>query len=108
MESVFQGIVADYRAKGLTVNVEFIGERPCAKGVDREAHKILLEKGVASIRAVLALGSTDCNIPLSMGIPAICMGACTGHYCHTGEEELDLESLPVGSRLTAHFFMPIF
>jgi len=34
-----------------------------------------------------------------MGIPAVCVGVCEATGVHTREEEIKLESLPVGARL---------
>jgi acetylornithine deacetylase/succinyl-diaminopimelate desuccinylase-like protein len=42
-------------------------------------------------------GSTDANIPLSLGIPAVSMGVSLGGRIHTLQEFLDPESLPVGA-----------
>ncbi len=114
MKTMFESVVSAYRAMGLTVEVVLIGERPCASGVDPEAHGALIRRGADSIRAilgeepVLASGSTDCNIPLSLGIPAVCLGVCVGRYCHTREEELELSSLPTGCKLAAHFLCQYF
>ena len=41
-------------------------------------------------------GSTDCNIPLSMGIPAICFGVYLGGGQHTREEYVRINSLETG------------
>ena len=49
-------------------------------------------------------GSTDCNIPLSLGIPAICIGVCRGGGCHTREEWLDTQSLLDGCRILMELF----
>ena len=114
MKQMFESVIAAYRTMGITVDVELLGERPCAKDVDPDAHAALIARGANSIRTilgkepVLSSGSTDCNIPLSLGIPAICMTACTGRYAHTREEELDLDTLPDASRLTAHFMSQYF
>ena len=43
--------------------------------------------------------STACNIPLSMGIPAVCFGLYSGCGAHTRQEYLLLDSLPVGLRI---------
>ena len=40
--------------------------------------------------------STDCNIPLSLGIPALCIGVYTGGGTHTREEWMDKKSLISG------------
>ena len=40
--------------------------------------------------------STDCNIPLSLGIPALCFGNYLGHGAHTREEYILRSSLRPG------------
>jgi acetylornithine deacetylase/succinyl-diaminopimelate desuccinylase-like protein len=49
--------------------------------------------------AFLTIGSTDANIPLSMGIPAVVMGITTGGGAHTLREYIDID--PVGRGLDA-------
>ena len=44
----------------------------------------------------LRSASTDCNIPLSLGIPAICIGVITSGGSHTREEWLKKNSLSPG------------
>ena len=41
-------------------------------------------------------GSTDCNIPLSLGIPALCFGVYNGKGCHTRNEYVEKASLLPG------------
>ena len=41
-------------------------------------------------------GSTDCNIPLSLGIPAVCFGTYYGDGAHTREEYVEKDSLELG------------
>ena len=41
-------------------------------------------------------GSTDCNIPLSMGIPSLCIGCVVGGGVHTREEFINIDSLEPG------------
>ena len=43
--------------------------------------------------------STDCNIPLSLGIPAVCVGTCRGTGAHTREEYVEKDSLKTGLRI---------
>ena len=50
-------------------------------------------------------GSTDCNIPLSLGIPAISFGLCSGGGAHTREEWLYLSSLKNGLHLAARLLL---
>ena len=109
MEHLFRQVVQTYRAMGLEVEVEKIGDRPCGGDVDPARQQALLDRAAASIRRVTGLepvfrsGSTDCNTALAAGIPAVCIGACRGGGCHTREEYLELDSLETGCRLVLDF-----
>ena len=46
----------------------------------------------------LRSGSTDCNIPLSMGIPSLSLGCYRGNGAHTREEYVEISSLHAGLR----------
>ena len=104
METLFSFVVNASRLRGVDVAVEKIGDRPCG---DTDAEKISALKAriEASVQAVLGCpavfgcGSTDANLPLSMGIPAACISVCDGGKCHTREEYLDTASLKDGCRL---------
>lgn len=52
--------------------------------------------------------STDCNIPLSLGIPAICIGTCLGHGAHTREEYLIKSSLLPGRMIATEVVLSYF
>ena len=41
-------------------------------------------------------GSTDCNIPLSLGIPSVCVGCYRGEGAHTRSEYVEIDSLKQG------------
>ncbi|MBQ8508225.1 MAG: M20/M25/M40 family metallo-hydrolase [Clostridia bacterium] len=105
MEDIFHYTIDIFRKAGTDIEVERIGERPCSDISASAAQKALVERACAAIREVLkqeavcSSGSTDANIPLSLGIPAICISACNGAKCHTREEWLDVGSLPDGCRL---------
>ena len=109
MESMFSFIINLHRMKGVDVAVEKIGDRPCSGEVDAQRRRALIGRAEESIRGVLgtdtvfSCGSTDANMPLSMGIPAICISVCDGGKCHTREEWLDTGSLPDGCRLLMDF-----
>lgn len=93
-----------YRAKGVSVTVTPVGDRPCSGPLDEKKHEELMER---TSRAALRCyghpleygpGSTDCNIPLSMGIPAVCVGCYRGAGAHTREEYVQIDSLLPGLR----------
>lgn len=44
-------------------------------------------------------GSTDANIPLSMGIPANTLGVISGGRAHTREEWVDIGSMETGFKI---------
>ena len=110
MKAAFEETVARFTPADATLSVEMIGERPCAGDVDEKAWEDLMARGGSAVRAVtgreavFTAGSTDCNIPLSCGIPSICLGVCVGGKCHTREEWLDTNSLADGCRLFMEFF----
>lgn len=102
MEEKFEETVARFRDSGLQITVTVVGDRPCGGNVDEQRMAALKERADrASLRyngrpMHFKPGSTDCNIPLSMGIPSICVGCCDGGGCHTREEYLDLSGVYSG------------
>lgn len=86
------------------VTVEVIGVRPCEvlneeQGAKREellcrAEELLFR--VTGKKPERRPGSTDCNTPLSMGIPSVCYGAYYGKGAHTREEYVEKNSLSMG------------
>ena len=102
MQGEFARIFAAANKDEATVKVTMIGDRPCAKGVDPDAlerlRRISFEvvKGAIGTAPVFRSSSTDCNIPLSLGIPAICVGVYNGGGQHTREEWVQKESLVPG------------
>lgn len=105
MEEMFRETLERHRSAGIDVRAEKIGDRPCSGEVESNARRALLERVGAAIESVTGqepiciAGSTDANMPLSMGIPAVCIGVCSGGKCHTREEWLDVNSLRDGCRL---------
>ena len=114
MRRKFEAIVEHYRADGLEVEVRVLGNRPCAGEIDRERQQALTEEVTALIsrysgeEPVVSASSTDCNVPLSMGINAICFGVCLGGGAHTREEWIDEASLPVGYAMAGEFLLNRF
>ena len=109
MEKLFASAIETFRATGVEVEVEKIGDRPCGGEVDEVRLGALRERYCTSVREVLGLevfcgsSSTDCNIPLSEGIPAICFGVCRSAGAHTLGEKLEIASLGDGCRLLLDF-----
>ena len=109
MQNYFEHVIETFRASGVKVEVEKVGDRPCADKIADEDFDPLKNRYFASIKETLNMegeersGSTDCNIPLSMGIPAICFGVCRGAGAHTREEKLETASLLDGTKLFLDF-----
>lgn len=103
MEQQMQRVLAAYEQRAdAEVQVEQIGDRPSMGHVDEEAMAALQSKAEqiilknTGIAPEFGSGSTDCNIPLSMGIPAICFGTYLGGGQHTREEYVRIDSLAPG------------
>ena len=110
MKAAFESAISQVYEDGATLSVENIGQRPCAGDVDPVAWDALIHTVQTAIfrvtgqEAVFTAGSTDCNIPLSIGVPSVCIGACVGGGCHTREEWLDTTSLVDGCSLFFEVF----
>lgn len=102
MQKHLDDAVAFCRSKGVRVTVTLMGERPCGAWVDPDKMQALMDRAsAASLRhygweMVFGSGSTDCNVPLSIGIPAICVGCYVGGGAHTREEWVEIKSLLPG------------
>ena len=102
MKDRFDRIFAKANTDGVKVNVKLIGERPCAKDLDQNKQKKLKQTAAKVIEEITntpvkySSGSTDCNIPHSLGIPAIAVGVYLGKGSHTREEYIIRSSLPTG------------
>jgi tripeptide aminopeptidase len=60
------------------------------------------------ILPVLTIGSTDANIPLSQGYPAVCIGLTTGSGAHTTEEFIHTSPLKAGMEQLFHLVTKIW
>lgn len=105
MQTQLAQIVKRLQDEGLSIQVEDIGKRPAANGLDEAAQADLVSQTAAIIRRVTGRevdcyeSSTDCNIPLSLGIPAVTVGTVRAAGMHTRQEWVDLTSLPKGLEL---------
>ena len=99
-----QDVLERHRAEGVTLSCEVVGERPCRGDVDESAVQALAKDCQAAIleetgvHAKLAVASTDCNVPLSLGIPAVCCGLVRGGGAHTLGEWIDADTVIPGCR----------
>ncbi|KAF5053533.1 N-acetyl-lysine deacetylase [anaerobic digester metagenome] len=102
MQRIFDAAVETTRRMVSKVDVEVLGLRPCMGKVNPVRQRQLEDKLTALLAEYCGTtpqfspASTDCNIPFSMGIPAICFGGYLGYGAHTREEYIELESLKKG------------
>jgi acetylornithine deacetylase/succinyl-diaminopimelate desuccinylase-like protein len=91
-------ILESSQRPGVRVSEELVGHRPV--GEISQTHPII-ELVVGSLEKVgiqprMNIGSTDANIPLSLGYPAICLGLTTGNGAHTVHEYINTPPLQLG------------
>ena len=102
MQAQFDAILEEFRSNGVQIEAEVVGDRPCGLDVDNSS---LVQRAAMAVERHYGLspalnsGSTDCNVPLSMGIPAICPGCVLGAGAHTREEYVEIDSLLPGLKV---------
>jgi len=91
-------LVQKSRSEGVQVSAELIGERPAGHlAEDHPLVKLALEcLHEVGIKPIPNIGSTDANIPLSLGYPAIGIGLTYGEGAHTVRESISTPPLRQG------------
>lgn len=116
MQEQYERIFSAHRKKGVELAVEVVGSRPgeqlsAAAAAERDR---LVQRAADIIEQVTgkrpgtASSSTDCNIPLSLGIPSVCFGSYYGDGAHTREEYVEIDSLPLGYRVVMESVLDYF
>ncbi len=116
LEKEFDKILEDFKKKyqEIKINCTLVGQRPTGKNVDEIRLEEMTKKAQNIIRfatgykAKTTSASTDCNIPLSKGVPAICYGSYLGGGQHTREEYVDILSLKGGLKIVMMSIMTEF
>ena len=104
MEQQMYAILRENTPCDAQVELELLGVRPCAEHVDLNRQKELSSLCMDALKRytgrmpIFASGSTDCNIPLSMGVPSACFGVYIGAGEHTREEWVRADSIPDGMK----------
>lgn len=98
LSALVEKMVSETARDGVVMSAEVIGCRPPGEissehRLVRLARQSLEAQGVQSH---LHIGSTDANVPLSRGIPAVCLGLSTGFGAHTGNEFIRTRPLAQG------------
>ncbi len=91
-------LVKAANTKSVEMLAEQIGSRP--SGGIPETHP-LIQLALKNIKdhgcqPNLTIGSTDANIPLSFGYPAVCVGVSTGSGAHTVGEYIQTKPVETG------------
>ena len=104
-DAAFRKTLAAHEREGVSFTLVTVGERPCMGDVDpkrmreigERTHKILSRRYTDRyVNPSPLSGSTDCNVPLSLGIPAVCYGCYFGAGEHTYAEYVEIESIKAG------------
>jgi acetylornithine deacetylase/succinyl-diaminopimelate desuccinylase-like protein len=91
-----------WQGQDVHINVKVVGDRP--GGQIEEGHPLVAAAKASlaacgiTVQSNLSISSTDANVPLSRGIPAICIGVTEGGNAHRVEEWIHTDLLPTGMR----------
>jgi tripeptide aminopeptidase len=98
LSSQVEDLVKKANRKGVEVKSRLVGQRPSGKISTSHALVRLTYQSLESIglQPRYNTGSTDANLPLSRGLPAICIGISTGSGAHTLEEYINISPIKSG------------
>ena len=102
MKGEFERIFEAANTEETKLQVTLVGNRPCKGDVDPDAEAKLIDAYRQAVKSVLGtdvklmMASTDANIPLSLGIPAIDVGSRINFGSHKREEYVEKNSLMPG------------
>ena len=105
MEAHLDAALAFYATKGIKVTTTVVGSRPCGIEVDKARQDALIARTQATVAKYFGFipttgsASTDCNIPLSMGIPSVEVSCGRGGGAHTRDEFIEIDSQIPGIKL---------
>jgi di/tripeptidase len=93
-----ESLAAGAQRSGVQIQARLIGSRPAGEissedRLVRLACKCLEQVG---LQPRLNIGSTDANVPLSQGLPSICVGLTVGAGAHTLQEYIYIQPLSLG------------
>jgi acetylornithine deacetylase/succinyl-diaminopimelate desuccinylase-like protein len=105
-----EALVKQTGRPGVQATAQIIGQRPAGEISDRHplvrlAVHTLQELGLP---AHLNVGSTDANVPLSCGLPAICLGMTIGVGAHTLAETIEIPPIATGLQQLVRVVQGIF
>ena len=103
--SVVEHLIQKANRAGVSVESQVIGQRPAGE-IAANHHLVTLAKECLEelgLDAGLISGSTDANIPLSKGYPAIVLGVTTGGSAHTIHEYINTKPIAQGMEQLVSF-----
>lgn len=101
MRKRFADIFDSAVSEDVAVAVTKVGDRPCGTTAPEKTETLKsmitpIIEGVLGKQLKYTSASTDCNIPMSLGIPSLCVGVCNYDGMHTREEWVEKDSLITG------------
>ena len=96
--SQVEELVRAFNRSKMQFEIELIGHRPSGQIPPGHPLVRLAQRSLKSlgIQPCLNIGSTDANIPLSLGYPAVCLGLTSGGGAHTVDEYINIPPLRQG------------
>ncbi len=93
-----RALVEQKAGQGLQTEIEVLGERPAGARSQTDPLIQLADKTLRwlGIEPVYAASSTDANIPISLSIPALCVGVTYAGRAHTIEEYIRVPPITDG------------
>jgi tripeptide aminopeptidase len=98
LASSVERIIAAQDSEQISTEIEVLGERPAGQTPDSSP---IVQTGLAILRELemdpyTDASSTDANVPISRGIPAVCVGITRGEGAHRIEETIEIEPISSG------------
>ena len=105
IEMEIRRICSNFRTEDLDIRFDEIGRRPGGE-LDPDHHLIQAAlhayAEIAEVDCVLETGSTDASYPLSLGLPAVCVGITRGGDAHTLNEYIEIKPIQSGFSALTH------
>jgi acetylornithine deacetylase/succinyl-diaminopimelate desuccinylase-like protein len=103
--SAVERLIEKANGPGVSVESQVIGQRPAGEIAVNHPLVILAKKCLKELGldAGLISGSTDANVPLSKGYPAIVLGITTGGSAHTVHEYINTKPIAQGIEQLVNF-----
>jgi len=99
LETQIRDLITGMNTDEVTLEMTNIGTRPA--GAISEKHPLVLAaldsyKAIGKEICILETGSTDASYPLSLGLPAICVGITKGGGAHSLNEYIEISPIERG------------